>query len=175
MLAGITSAITLSDPARFAAMAAWRSGSLADRGWVMLGPAVPVLLAGLVLAAVIAGSLNAIALGDDLAVALGANVALVRAGAIIAVTLLAGTATALAGPIAFAGLMVPHIARWFTGPDQRWIMAYSLVLGAALLVAADVAGRVVLPPAEVPAGIITALIGAPVLILLVRGRPVSQL
>lgn len=175
VLVGITNAIVLSDPARFSAMQAWRAGSLVDRGWTMLGPALPFIAVGLVLAGAIAGSLNAVALGDDLAAALGANVVLVRAVAIAAVTLLAGAATALAGPIAFVGLMVPHIARWIVGPDQRWIVAYALLLGATLLVVSDVVGRVVIPPAEVPAGIVTALIGGPVLIALVRLRTASEL
>lgn len=173
VLNGITSGLVLSDPQRFTVMQAWRAGSLADRGWAGLPPALPFLLLGLLLALAIAGSLNAIALGDDLATALGANVALVRTLTLVAVTLLAGTATALAGPIAFVGLMVPHAARRICGPDQRWILAFSLVLGPALLLLADVLGRVVMPPGELAAGIVTAFLGAPVLIWLARGRLVE--
>jgi iron complex transport system permease protein len=127
------------------------------------------------LAALIARSLDAVALGDDLARSLGANVVVVRTVAVVAVTLLAGGATAMAGPIAFVGLMVPHIARWIVGPDQRWILAYTIVLAPVLLLAADVVGRIVLRPAELPAGIVTAVLGAPVLILLVRRQRASGL
>ncbi|GAA1391145.1 hypothetical protein GCM10009599_09220 [Luteococcus peritonei] len=170
VLTGITSAMVMADPQRFTVMQTWRAGSLADRGWAHIPVALPFLVVGLVLALGISGSLNAVALGDDLATALGANVALVRGLAILAVTLLAGTATALAGPIAFVGLMVPHAARRICGPDQRWILAYSLLLGPALLLLADVLGRIVMPPGELPAGIVTAFLGAPVLIWLARGR-----
>lgn len=170
VLAGITQAIVLSDTERFSVMQSWRAGSLADRDWQAIPTALPFLLAGLLVAAAISGSLNAIALGDDLAASLGANVALVRSLAVLAVTLLAGTATALAGPIGFVGLMVPHAARRLTGPDQRWILALCLLLGPALLLLADVLGRVVMPPGELPAGIVTAFVGAPVLIWLARGR-----
>lgn len=175
VLSGITSAIVLSDPARFAVMQSWRAGSLADRGWGALPAATPFLVAGLVLAFSVAGSLNTIALGDDLAASLGANIALVRTVTITAVTLLAGVATAIAGPIAFVGLMVPHLARWFAGPDQPWIIAFCAVLGPTLLLLADVLGRVVMPPGELPAGIVTAFVGAPVLIAIVRRRRVSEL
>jgi len=168
VLSGIVTAMLLADPEGFSAMRSWESGSLEGRGWDGVVPVLPFLAVGVVLALVISRSLNAIALGDDLAVALGARVTLVRALAIVAVSLLAGGATAIAGPIAFVGLMIPHVARWIAGPDQRWIVALSVVLGPVLLLVADIVGRVVLRPGELPAGIVTAVIGAPVLIVLVR-------
>jgi iron complex transport system permease protein len=94
---------------------------------------------------------------------------------LLAITLLAGSATAMAGPVAFVGLMIPHIARWIVGPDQRWIIAYSVLLAPVLTVAADVLGRVVLPTGEMQVGIVTAFLGAPVLVLLVRRQRVSGL
>jgi iron complex transport system permease protein len=175
VLSGITSGIILSDPQGFSAMSIWQSGSLQDRGWDGLVPVLPFLVVGVVIAFVISRTLNAVALGDDLAQSLGANIALVRVLAVIAVTLLAGGATAIAGPIAFVGLMVPHIARWIVGPDQRWILAYTIVLAPVLLIAADVVGRVVMPPGELAAGIVTAVLGAPVLIFLVRRQKASAL
>ena len=175
VLSGITSAIVLSDPEGFQAMRIWESGSLQDRGWEGIPAVLPFLLVGAIICFIIARSLNAIALGDDLAASLGANVMLTRVLAVAAVTLLAGGATALAGPIAFVGLMVPHIARWIVGPDQRWILAYSLVLAPVLLLAADIVGRIVLRPGELPAGIITSVLGAPVLIFLVRRQKASAL
>lgn len=175
VLSGITRAILLTDKERFASMTAWESGSLVDRDLDLLLVALPFLGVGLLIALAIAGSLNAIALGDDLAAALGANVMLVRSLAVLAVMILAGTATALAGPISFVGLMIPHVVRWIVGPDHRWIIAHSLLAAPTLLVLADVVGRVLVQPGELPAGIVTAFIGAPVLIHLVRRRRASEL
>ncbi|MFT3831865.1 MAG: iron chelate uptake ABC transporter family permease subunit [Micropruina sp.] len=175
VLAGVTRAIVLTDRERFAAMTAWESGSLLDRDAGLLNWATPAVLVGLGIALAIGSSLNAIALGDDLAAALGANVLRTRVLAVAAVMLLAGTATALAGPISFVGLMVPHAVRWFTGPDQRWIIGYSALAAPTLLLVADVLGRVALGQDELPAGIVTALVGAPVLIFLVRRRKASEL
>ncbi|MGV2984990.1 iron chelate uptake ABC transporter family permease subunit [Microbacterium sp. AGC85] len=175
VLAGITSAMVLADPKGFNAMRAWESGAIADRGWEVVAVAAPYLAVGLVLALLLGRSLNAVALGDDLARALGSSVPSTRILAIVAVTLLCGTATAMAGPIVFVGLMIPHLARWIVGPDQRWIIAYSMLLAPILLVAADVLGRILLRPGEIPVGIVTAFLGAPVLILLVRTQRASAL
>lgn len=175
VLTGITSAMVLADPASFQAMRAWESGSLAGRDATALTALAPFLLAAFVLALALAPSLNAVALGEDLARSLGARLPLVRVLSVVVITVLAGGATAMAGPIAFIGLMVPHVARWIAGPDQRWIMAYTMVLAPILLLSADVVGRVVLLPGELPAGIVTAVLGAPVLIALVRRRGVSGL
>src|SRR5690606_8816606 len=135
----------------------------------------PFVIVGLVLALIMARPLNAIALGDDLASALGANIIHTRIVTVISTTLLAGSATAAAGPIGFVGLMVPHAARWIVGPDQRWIFAYTIVLAPILLLSADIVGRVVLRPSELQVGIVTAFIGAPVLIALARRRRISGL
>jgi iron complex transport system permease protein len=175
VLSGIVTAMVLSDPATFDNMRGWSAGSIVGRGWDILLPVVPFLALGVVLAAMAAPSLNAIALGDDLAVAQGAHVVRTRIVVVLAVTLLAGGATAIAGPIAFVGLMVPHVARWFTGPDQRWILALTLLLGPCLVLGADILGRVVIRPGEFPVGLVTAFVGAPVLILLVRRKRVSGL
>jgi len=119
--------------------------------------------------------LNAVSLGDDMATGLGQSVAATRIAAAIAIVLLCGGATAIAGPIVFVGLVVPHIARRLVGPDYRWIIAYSLVLGPMLLLLADILGRLVVQPAELEAGLLVAVIGAPVLVALVRGSRVSAL
>lgn len=175
VLSGITSALVLADPKGFDAMRAWEAGNLADRGWDTLQVISPFILVGLVLALFLSRSLNAVALGDDLARSLGARVMRTRVLCILAITLLAGGATALAGPVAFVGLMIPHIARWIVGPDQRWIVAYSILLAPVLLLAADVLGRVLLPSGEVQVSIVTAFVGAPVLIALVRRSKASGL
>jgi len=175
VLSGITSAVVLADPEGFAAMRAWEAGSIADRGWAAIGPVWPFIAVGVVIALALTPSLNAVALGDDLAASLGAHVLRTRILAVVAVTLLAGGATALAGPIAFVGLMVPHLARWIVGPDQRWIVANTVVLAPILLLLADVLGRVITRPGELPVGIVTAFVGAPVLIILIRRQRVSAL
>lgn len=175
VLGGFASAITMLNPDSFDDMLRWSAGSLAGRGWSTLTTvAVPIVL-GLVIAAIVGRPLNAISLGDDLARSLGANVVRTRVLVITAVTLLAGAATAAAGPIGFVGLMVPHVVRWFTGPDQRWIIPFSAVGAALLLLASDVVGRVLLAPQELEVGIVTAFVGAPVLILLARRTKVSAL
>ncbi|MFY1634863.1 FecCD family ABC transporter permease [Solwaraspora sp. WMMB335] len=175
VLSGIVTAMVLMNPQAFDQMRNWNAGSVVGRGWDVLVPVLPVLVGGVLLATVAAAALNAIALGDDLARSLGANVGWTRGIVIVAVTLLAGGATAVAGPIGFVGLMVPHVARWIVGPDQRWILAYSVALGPSLVLGADILGRVVIRPGEFPVGIVTAFVGAPVLIILVRRRKVSGL
>ena len=129
VLEGISSGVRLIRPRAFYYLRFWDVGALTGRGWDVIGAVAPFVVAGLVLALLVARSLNTVALGDDLARSLGANLGRTRAGAVLSVTLLAGAATAAVGPIGFVGLMVPHVARWITGPDQRWIFAYTLVGG----------------------------------------------
>ncbi len=174
VLGGI-SGVTLLDPAAFDRMRFWGAGSLAGRTMEMAGTIAPFVVVGLVLALVVARPLNTVALGDDLASSLGAHVGRTRVLVGVAVMLLCGAATAAAGPIAFVGLMVPHVARWTVGPDQRWILPYSAVLAPVLLLVSDVVGRVVVMPGELQVGIVTAFVGAPVLIALVRRSKASGL
>ena len=170
VLAGIISGLRIADPRTFNALLAWEAGSLVDRGWQVAGPVLPFMAVGLGTALLLGGSLNALALGDDVATTLGSTVWVTRAAAVLAVTLLAGGATAIVGPVSFLGLMVPHVARWISGPDQRWIIGLTVLLAPVLLLTADVLARVVLWPGEMPVGIVTAFVGAPVLVALVRRR-----
>lgn len=172
---GISFTVRLQNPRAFDSMRFWDAGALDGRGLDAVWVVTPFIVAGAVLCLSVSRGLNAIALGDDLAVAMGGSVTRTRVMGLIAVTLLAGAATAAAGPIGFVGLMVPHAVRWFTGPDWRWICAYCVLAGPTLLLAADIVGRVVVAPAELPAGIVTAFIGAPVLIWLVRRSKASAL
>ncbi|MCR1163017.1 iron chelate uptake ABC transporter family permease subunit [Paenarthrobacter sp. UW852] len=146
----------------------WQVGSIGGRDWSVLLPALPFLAIGAVI--ILAGGrvLNSLALGDDIARGLGQNVALSRGITGLGIVLLCGSATALAGPIGFLGLVIPHAVRSLTGPDYRWILPFSVVTAPILLITADIIGRVILLPGEVPAGIMTALIGAPVFIWLIR-------
>ncbi|MEL4318923.1 iron chelate uptake ABC transporter family permease subunit [Leifsonia sp. YIM 134122] len=146
----------------------WSVGSLAGRELTTAGALWPFLVVGLVLALLLGRRLNLLALGDDVARGLGERPAVTHVLAALAVIVLAGTATALAGPIALVGLVVPHVARRITGSDYRWILAYCLTLGPILLLVADVIGRVLVAPAELEAGIVVAFIGAPMLIAIVR-------
>ena len=174
-LTGITTAIVLQSTSTLQVMRFWGVGSIGGRTIDQLAWAVPLITAGLLIGLLCARPLNALALGDDLAHSLGARVKTTRALVIIAVTLLAGTSVAAAGPIAFVGIMIPHIVRWFTGPDQRWVIGYSIVVGPIFLLCADILGRIALPSGELRVGIITGLLGAPVLIALVRRKKVSAL
>jgi iron complex transport system permease protein len=146
----------------------WQVGGIAGRDWSVVLPGLPFLAAGAVIVLSTGRILNGLALGDDIARGLGQRVGLARGVTALGVVLLCGSATALAGPIGFIGLVIPHAVRSLTGPDYRWILPFSLVLAAALLLAADVIGRVALLPGEVPAGIMTALVGAPVFVWLIR-------
>ena len=146
----------------------WQVGGIAGRDWSVILPGLPFLLLGAAIVLATGRILNSLALGDDIARGLGQRVGLARGITALGIVLLCGSATALAGPIGFVGLVVPHAVRFLIGPDYRWILPFSLVLAPALLLAADVIGRVVLLPGEVPAGIMTALVGAPVFVWLVR-------
>jgi iron complex transport system permease protein len=153
----------------------WSVGALGGRGRTQLEMVIPFIAAGMLIALALARALNALALGDDSARALGAKVGRTRIGGAVAVTLLCGAATAAAGPMYFLGLTVPHAARALCGPDQRWVLAYSAVLGAALMLVADVIGRVLVRPGELPAGVMMAVIGTPLFIALVRRKRIAQL
>ena len=169
-LMAITSAIVLSDGASLNVWRTWNVGALGGRGSEILWTTTPFIVVGLVLALAGGWFLNLLSLGDDMATALGGRVMAIRLTGIATITLLAGAATAACGPIVFLGLIVPHMARAVVGPDYRWIVPYSALFGAVLLLACDVVGRVVARPGEIPAGVMVALIGGPVLMLMVRRR-----
>jgi iron complex transport system permease protein len=175
VLGGFSTFLVLLDEDTFRSIRNWSVGSIARTSLDDTFAVAPFLVAGLLLALMLSGALNAVALGDDLASSLGTNVLRTRILTIVAVTLLAGGATALSGGIAFVGLMVPHVVRWCTGPDQRWIIACSALAAPVLLLASDVVGRLIARPSEMEVGIVTAVIGAPVLIALVRRRKASGL
>jgi len=176
MLTSLTGIIVLNSPPEvFDHFRHWAAGSLSGSGFALLQvPALAIAL-GLALALGIAAQLNALALGQDLGRALGVNLRLTWLLACLAVMLLAGAATAVAGPIGFVGLVAPHLARMLVGTDYRWILPYSALLAAGLLLGADVLGRVVAAPEEIAAGIITLLLGGPCFIVLVRRFRLSRL
>ncbi len=175
VLVGYLNAVNLMDTAALDKMRFWTVGSLAAATMPTVTDVAPFLAVGGVLALLLARPLNALALGDDQARALGTRLTRTRVLAMVAVTLLCGGATAACGPIVYVGLMVPHVVRAITGPDLRWILPYSAVLSPVLLLGADVLGRVAARPGELQVGIVTALIGGPVFIYLVRRRRMAQL
>ncbi len=175
LLGAFTSALVLLDQQTLDVFRFWVVGALAGRPNELIVQVLPFLLAGMLLALANGPALNTLSLGEDVARALGQSVARTRIVGVAAVTLLAGGAVAACGPIGFVGLVVPHVARVLTGPDYRWLLPYSALLGAALVLAADVIGRVVVRPGELQVGIVMALIGAPFFIALVRRRRLASL
>ena len=175
LLYALVRAILVTDDQTLDSFRFWVVGSLAGRDASVAWQVAPFLAAGLVLALVNAPALDLLGLGDDVARGLGQRVWLARTVGLAAITLLSGAATAAAGPIAFVGLVVPHAVRALTGPDHRWLLPCSGLLGAALLLAADVLGRVAARPGELQVGIVLALIGAPFFVALVRRRRTAGL
>ena len=167
-------AILVSDTDSLDAFRFWVVGALAGRGADIAWQVAPFIVAGLLLALVNAPALDLLGLGEDVARGLGQRVWLARTVGLAAVTLLCGAATAACGPIAFVGLVVPHVVRAFTGPSHRWLVPCSGLLGAVLLLLADVVGRVVVRPGELQVGIVLALIGAPFFIALIRRRRLAS-
>ena len=153
----------------------WTVGSLQGRGAAVLAPVAAVVVGGLVVAASLVRALDAAVLGSDISRALGVHPVRVWGLAALAVITLAGGATAAAGPIGFVGLTAPHVARFLTGPDHRWVIPYSMLISAVLIVGADAIGRVVARPGEVGVGIVVALIGGPFFVYLVRRGRLVQL
>ncbi|MFI8535459.1 FecCD family ABC transporter permease [Streptomyces aquilus] len=160
-LAAMTTAIALTDQTALNALRFWNAGSVAGVGFGVIRPVTAFVAVGLVLALITLPAVNLLNLGEDVARALGVNIALSRTVGIVAITLLAGAATAACGPIAFLGLMVAHVARYLTGPDYRWLVPYAGLLGAIVLLVCDIVGRLVVRPGELDAGVVVALLGAP--------------
>ncbi len=166
----LTTTILVMDANTFDQIRFWTAGSLAGRDWEVVLWLGPIVLAGLAGAMLLSRQITTISLGRDVAQGLGQNTAVIRALAAAMVVLLAGGSVAIAGPVAFIGLMVPHIVRAFCGVDYRWILPYSALAGAILLTVADTAGRVVQRPQELPVGVMLAFAGAPFFIYLARWR-----
>ena len=153
----------------------WLVGGVGGASWTSIQQMLPFLVVGAAITLLSARGLNSLALGDDLAAGLGERVAVVRASSALGAVLLCGAATAIAGPIAFVGLMIPHACRLLVGVDHRWLLPFSALSGACLVVAADILGRIVARPGEIDVGIITAVVGAPVFIAIVRRQKVRAL
>jgi len=174
-LQAMTQTVILLDQTSLDGYRFWVVGSVAGRGLDVLWQVLPFLVVGVIIALASTPSLNVLSLGDDIARGLGTNIVRSRVIGIAAITLLTGAATAACGPIAFVGLVVPHVARFVTGPDYRWLVPYAGLIGAIMVLLADVIGRVVVRPGELQVGIVLAMFGAPFFIALVRRRKLVSL
>ncbi|PTW50223.1 FecCD family ABC transporter permease [Rhodovulum kholense] len=171
----LTLAVTLPRADIAGGVRSWQVGGVGGATFEALLPMLPVLAAGLTLSLLSARGLNLLALGDDTAAGLGLRVARTRALAALGAVLLCGATTAICGPIGFVGLVVPHVCRLLVGVDHRWQLPFAALSGAILLLSADVAGRVLARPSELDVGIVTAFLGAPFFIWVVRRRRLRAL
>jgi iron complex transport system permease protein len=148
----------------------WLAGSIAGRDFTVYLQVLPYFIVGFGLAFVLARQITTLSMGEDVARGLGQNTLLIQGLAAVSIILLAGASAAISGAIGFIGLVIPHITRYLVGVDYRWVLPYSAILGAMLLVGADIAARVIVRPIELPVGIMTALIGAPLFVYLARSK-----
>jgi iron complex transport system permease protein len=146
----------------------WLAGAIVGRNLEHQKMVLPYMIIGIILAIALASHINILTSGDDVAKGLGQNTLLIKLLISVSVILLAGSSVAIAGSIGFVGLMVPHISRFFVGQDHRWIIPYSAVMGASLLLLSDISARFIIMPSEAPVGVMTALIGAPFYIYIAR-------
>ncbi|WBU38035.1 FecCD family ABC transporter permease [Homoserinibacter sp. YIM 151385] len=174
-LSSLVSAILLPRVDIMTLFRAWQIGGVGGAQWERMGTVVPALALGALICLATARGMNSLALGDDLAAGLGEHVGRTRLLASVGAIILCGAATAIAGPIGFVGLVVPHLCRLLIGTDHRWLLPFSALVGAGLLLLSDIVGRVVARPEEIEVGIITAVIGAPFFIWVVRRQKVREL
>ncbi|MGN6712969.1 FecCD family ABC transporter permease [Anaerocolumna jejuensis] len=174
-LSSLVSAVILPRTEVMNAFRFWQVGSVSGATWEGILSVSPFLVVGLVIGILLASALNALALGDDVATGLGVNTGLIRIAGALAGVLLCGATTALAGPIGFVGLMIPHTMRLICGPNMRYTVPMSAIGGAILLTVSDIIGRLIGYPGELEAGIITAFFGAPILILIAMRVKVRSL
>ncbi|GAA0238499.1 FecCD family ABC transporter permease [Marinomonas primoryensis] len=153
----------------------WQIGGVGGATFDSIQLVLPFLIVGVLLSAFVARKLNSLALGDDIAAGLGENVAWIRGMAWLSAVLLCGATTAICGPIGFVGLVVPHLCRLLVGVDNRWLLIFSALGGACLLLIADVVGRIASRPSELSVGVVTAFVGAPFFIWIVRRQRVKEL
>lgn len=170
LLAAFTTGLLILNQRTLDEVRFWLAGSVAGRDLSILMNVLPYVVVGLLLAFGLGKPMTTLALGEDVARGLGLRTGWIRGLVAIAVVLLAGSAVALAGPIGFVGLVVPHVVRFWVGVDYRWILPYAAIWGAVLLSLSDLAARLVIRPQELPVGIMTALVGAPFFIYLARSR-----
>ncbi|MEK4486251.1 iron ABC transporter permease [Psychrobacillus sp. FSL H8-0484] len=168
MIASLTQGLLVSNEALLDQVLFWLAGSVAGRSLDNLVAVLPYLVLGWVLAQLVSGKMNVFSMGEDVAKGLGLNTAILKITIGIIIVLLAGGSVAVAGPIGFIGIVIPHVTRFIVGIDHRWLIPYAALNGAILLIAADIASRYILMPQEVPVGVMTAIIGTPFFIYIAR-------
>ncbi|CEG30237.1 FecCD family ABC transporter permease [Peribacillus simplex] len=168
MVASFTQGLLVSNEALLEQVLFWLAGSVSGRSLDNLVAVLPYLVAGWGLALIMSGKMNVLSMGEDVAKGLGLNIAFLKLVLGLAIILLAGGSVAVAGPIGFIGIVVPHLTRSIVGIDHRWLIPFSGLFGAVLLIAADVISRYILMPREVPVGVMTAIIGTPFFIYIAR-------
>ncbi|SEM63013.1 iron complex transport system permease protein [Mesobacillus persicus] len=168
MFSSFTQGLLVLNEAALEQVLFWLAGSVQGRKLENLASVFPYLLAGWVAAMILSPKMNVLSMGEDVAKGLGLNTGLVKLGAGIIVIFLSGGAVAIAGPIGFIGIVVPHVARAVVGIDHRWVIPYAGLLGGMLLLVADIAARYIIMPQEIPVGVMTALIGTPFFIYIAR-------
>ncbi|WP_270366590.1 FecCD family ABC transporter permease [Microbacterium algeriense] len=174
--ASLISAVMLPRVDLLQTFQSWQIGGVGGAEWPRIALTAPVLAVGALICFLCARGMNSLALGDEMAKGLGENVFRTRMISALGAVILAGAATAIAGPIGFVGLIIPHVCRMLVGTDHRWLLPFSAIAGAALLTASDIVGRVIAPSSEeIQVGIITAVIGAPFFIWIVRRQKVREL
>lgn len=175
-LGSLISAVMLPRVDLLQTFQSWQIGGVGGAEWPRIAVTAPVLAIGALICFACARGMNSLALGDDMAAGLGERVFRTRLLSAVGAVILAGAATAIAGPIGFVGLVIPHMCRMLVGTDHRWLLPFSALGGAALLLASDIVGRVIAPSSEeIQVGIITAVIGAPFFIWIVRRQRVREL
>jgi iron complex transport system permease protein len=170
LAASLTTAILILSQRTLDEIRFWLAGSVAGRDFTLFFQVLPYIVVGFAVAFALGRQITILNLGDDVAKSLGQRTAWVKVTAALGVVLLVGSSVALAGPIVFIGLVVPHIVRFFIGVDYRWILPYAAVVGAILLLVGDIAARLLIAPQELPVGVMTALVGAPFFIYLARSQ-----
>lgn len=174
-LTSVTTAIVMTNLDALNELRFWQVGSLAGRYMPVFWQTAPFIVAGVAVAMGMGRALNGLALGEDLARGLGQRVRRTRLVMFVTVAVLCGAATAACGPIVFVGLVIPHVARMICGPDYRWILPYAMVLTPIVLLAADIAGRLIVAPDELQVGVMLGVLGAPFFVFLVRYRSLTEL
>ncbi len=170
LISSLTTAMLIVSQRTLEEIRFWLAGSLAGRDINMFLQALPFVALGLAVAFALGRQITTMSLGEDIAKGLGQQTAWVKIITAISVVLLAGSSVSIAGPIGFIGLVVPHIVRFFIKADYRWILPYSAVVGATLLLVADITARILLKPQELPVGVMTALVGAPFFVYLAKSK-----
>ena len=169
-ISAITTTILIVSQQTLEEMRFWLAGSLSGRDFELFLQVLPFMAVGLILALILSRQITTMSLGEDIAASLGQQTLVIKLLTVTSVVLLAGSSVAIAGPIGFVGLVVPHGVRFFIKTDYRWILPYSAIFGAILLLVSDIAARVLLKPQELPVGVMTALVGAPMFVYLAKSK-----